>query len=122
MDISVRVSNLNRNKIIERLESLPVLVNSRYDVEKLRVTLAKNLKKRHPIHKKLKTLTNSELFEISQSLSLVVVRRRDRMLSAISSHFFNEFPDAPLTNLVRILDEDAYFDELTTGIVLNISL
>ena len=38
--------------------------------------------------------------------SLPIPKHRDRKMKAILNHFFRECPDAPLTNLYRILEED----------------
>ena len=80
-------------------------------------SLAKELKKKHPLHTKVKMLSNSQLFELCSSLNLKVIRReKGKMSKLIVDYFFTKFPDAPLTNLNRVMDEDAYFAELT-GIV-----
>ena len=83
--------------------------------EKLRKSLAKKYKDNHHIHKKLGTFTNAELNEMCANLSLTVPNREDqRKMKAISNYFFREYPDAPLRNLERIMEEDVYFDQLTS--------
>ena len=117
VDISVRVSHLvDRNEI---LTALGPMANTTHDTKKLKVTLAKQLKDRHPIHKKLKTLSNSLLNKLLANLTLPVPSHRPRKMKAISDYFFREYPDAPLTNLNKIMEEDAYFAELTSGIIFK---
>ena len=82
--------------------------------DKLMKSLAKKLKDRHPIHKKLKTFSNPVLNKLLVNLSLPVPKHRARKMKAISNHFFRKYPDAPLTNLKRVMDEDAYFAQLTS--------
>ena len=115
MDSSVQVSHLDRNEIIQALTELKGLVRADYSEEVLRKSLAFELKKRHPIHDKLKSLSCGQLFNLASGLSLDVIRRKDRMIRPISNYFFENFPEAPLNNLKRILEEDAYFDQLTSG-------
>ena len=93
--------------------ALGALVNENRNTEPLRRSLAIERKKKHPIHQKVKNLNNAELNKLLANLSLPIPRARPRKLKAISDHFFREYPDAPLTNLERIMDEDTYFEELT---------
>ena len=113
VDISVRVSHLvDRNEI---MTALGPMANTIHDTKKLKVTLAKRLKDDHPIHKKLKSLSNSLLNKLLANLTLPVPSHRPRKMKAISDYFFREYPDAPLTNLNKVMEEDAYFAELTSG-------
>ena len=91
------------------------LVDLGQEKERLRKTLAKKLKEKHPIHNKLESFTNAKLNEILVNLSLPVPSHRPRKMKAISDYFFREYPDAPMTNLIRVMEEDAYFAELTSG-------
>ena len=104
MDRSVKVSHMDRNEI---MDALGVLANEEYKTDVLMKTLAKNLKNHHPIHKKLRALSDPQLMELCVSLFAKKIKGRDRKLKSISVHFFQEFPDAPLTNLQRIMDEDS---------------
>ena len=110
MDYSVRVSHLDRNQIKSALGSM---VNVGQNMEKLRKTLAKQRKDQHPIHKMVNSFTNSELNGMLGNLCLPIPKHRPRKMKAISDYFFREYPDAPLTNLKRVLEEDNYFAELT---------
>ena len=110
MDYSIKVSHLDRDQIIEELG----ICNEGRGTEKLRISLAKRLKDKHPIHKKLQSLSSAQLNQMLSNLSLIVKNRQDdRKRKAISDYFFREFPDAPLTNLIKVMEEDAYFAELT---------
>ena len=111
LDYSVRVSHLNRSEIMEELG----LANQGVNTEKHRKTLAKRLKDKHPIHQKVKKFSNHELNSLLSNLSLPIPSHRPRKMKAILDYFFREFPDAPLTNLIRILEEDSYFGQLTSG-------
>ena len=113
MDLSIKVSHLDRKEIMEALMAEGVLANEDYKTEVLMKTLAKNLKNRHPIHKKVETFTNAELRKLCISLSLPS-KAKDRMRKAIAGYFFREYPDAPLSNLNRVLEEDAYYARLTS--------
>ena len=118
VDYSVRVSHLDKNGIEEGL--MAYLVDLGQEKERLRKTLAKKLKEKHPIHNKLESFTNAKLNEILVNLSLPVPSHRPRKMKAISDYFFREYPDAPMTNLIKVMEEDAYFAELTTGIIFHI--
>ena len=86
------------------------------NTQKLQKSLAKELKKNHPIHKKIKALNKQELKQLYVNLSLPKrIKFIPRKMKAISDYFFREYPDAPLTNLERVMDEDAYFDQLTSS-------
>ena len=113
MDYSVRVSNLDKNEIKKALLKCIGLFQDQ-NKERLRKSLAKNLKKKHPIHAKVEMMTSDELFQLCSGLSLHVIRRESgKMQKLIVDHFFEEYPDAPLTNLERIMAEDTYFEQLT---------
>ena len=115
VDYSVRVDNLDKNEIRDALLKCIGLFHGQ-NTERMRKSLAKNLKKLHPIHAKVKMMTTEELFQLCSNLSLNVVRReRGKMSKLIVDYFFIQFPEAPLTNLRRVLEEDAYFAELTSG-------
>ena len=114
VDYSVRVSHLDRDEIKMKIGPS---ANEGYDTEVLRKSLAFHLKKKHPLHDQVGMLTNAQLFGlcVCDSLSLKVTRReKTKMAKLIVDHFFNNYPDAPLTNLQRIMEEDAYFDQLTS--------
>lgn len=111
VDCSVRVTHLDRNEIITRLG---LLVDEGQGTERLGKSLAKQLKQKHPIHNMVVSLTNAELNQICANLSLPIPKHRERKMKAISNHFFREYPDAPLTNLEKIMEEDAYFAQLTS--------
>ena len=113
VDYSVRVSNLDKNEIKKALLKCIGLFQDQ-NKERLRKSLAKNLKKKHPIHAKVEMMTTDELFQLCSGLSLHVTRRESgKMQKLIVDHFFEKFPDAPLTNLERVMEEDAYFAQLT---------
>ena len=113
MDYSVCVSDMNRKEIFHRLVKEKGLVREQ-STEQMRKSLAKELKKKHPIHDKVKMLSSTQLFELCTSLNLKVYRReKGKMSKLIVDHFFNQYPDAPLTDLERVMIEDAYFAELT---------
>ena len=112
MDYSVRVSHLDGNEIRSRLAEKCGLVPNQ-NKEKLRIKLAKTLKKDHPIHKMVKTFSIDKLNDLFASLSLPYEKSKDRKMKKISDYFFQEYPDAPLTNLERIIAEDNYFAKLT---------
>ena len=116
VDYSVRVDNLDGNEIHSRLLETGILPPSQ-NKERLRKLLAKTLKKNHPIHIMVKTFSNDELNDLSVSLSLPYEKSKDRKKKRILDHFFQQYPDAPLTNLKKVLKEDAYFAELTSGII-----
>ena len=60
-------------------------------------------------------LSNTQLFELCSGLNLHVRRReKEKMQKLIVDHFFAQFPDGPLTNLTRIMEEDAHFAEITS--------
>ena len=99
----------------EIMMALGPMTNQVRETERLRKKLAKQLQQSHPIHKKLGRLTDRELMKLSVSLFAKKINGRDRKLKAISDHFFQEFPDAPLRNLQRIMEEDAYFAKLLEG-------
>ena len=111
-DYSVQVSHLNRNEIVKKLGSLaPVGHNT----EALRISLAKKYKDDHPIHRRLKMLSNQRLFDLRRNMIQTSFKKDvKRVLKVMANHFFETFPDAPLTSLDRILEEDAYFAELTS--------
>ena len=111
MDYSVRVDNLDGNEINSRLLDTGTLPPSQ-NKERLRKLLAKILKKDHPLHKMVKTFSIHDLNKLSISLSLPYEKSKDRKKKRISDHFFQEYQDAPLTNLKRVLEEDAYFAHL----------
>ena len=125
MDSSVRVSHLDREVIIMLLKGIKGggWVRDDYKTPVLMKTLAKELKNRHAIHDKLKILSNCQLAEICRQFSLPVLgqKYRPRMMRAISIHFFEEYPEAPLTNLQRILEEGITggANAGPTGIILN---
>ena len=104
MDSSVRVSHLDREVILMLLKARG-WVQKDYKTPVLMNILAKVLKNRHAIHDELKMLSNSQLAGLCREFSLSVrgQKYRPRMMKAISSYFFEEYPDAPLTNLQRIL-------------------
>ena len=107
VDYSVRVSDLNRDEIMMKLGAK---AREGYETEKMRKSLAFNLKKKHPLCYKVKMLSNSQLFRLCSSLSLNITRReKDKMAKLVVDHFFGKFPEAPLTNLKRVMDEDTYF-------------
>ena len=104
MDYSIRVSpHLDRDEIMEKLG---FKANENYRTGQLKGCLAKHLKDRHPIHKKLRSFSDKQLMELCVSLLAKKIKGRDRKLKAISNYFFKEFPDAPLTNLERIMEGD----------------
>ena len=86
--------------------ALGPMSNEIRETERLRKYLAKILKERHPIHKKLRNFSDKQLMKLCVTLFGKKINGRDRKLKAISDHFFQEFPDAPLTNLQMIMDED----------------
>ena len=117
-DYSVQVSNLSRSEIID---GLGAMVDGRQGDNKLRNSLAKKYKMKHPIHQKLETLAKTELYHLCINLSIDVKGKdQKRKKKAISDYFFREYPDAPMTNLIKVMEEDAYFAELTTGIIFHI--
>ena len=112
-DYSVRVDNLDRNEIKDALLKCIGLFQHQ-NTERLRKCIATNWKKKHPIHTKVKMMSSDELFQVCSNLSLGVRRReRGKMSKLIVDYFFAQFAEAPLTNLERIIEEDAYFADLT---------
>ena len=105
---------MDRDEIMAKLGSTS---NEAYLTEVLRKSLAFHLKKKHPLHNRVKLLTNAQLFELCHGLSIKVPRRENaKMVKLVVDYFFSNFPDAPLTNLKKILEEDAYFDQLTSKV------
>ena len=87
-----------------------------YETERLRKTLAQRLKYQHPIHEKIKALNKQEFNQLYFNLSLPKqIKHIPRKMKAIAEYFFREYPDAPLTNLERVLEEDAHFAQLTNA-------
>ena len=118
VDSSVRVSHLDRDEIIMLLKHIKFgVVRENYKTSILKKTLAKELKNRHAIYEKLKMLSNWQLAKLCRQFSLCVrgQKYRPRMMKAVSSYFFEEYPDAPLTNLKRILEEDNADDHFGRG-------
>ena len=115
VDYSIRVDHLDRNGILEQLEGS--LVDVSQDTGRLRKTLAKKLKTNHPIHKTVSSLANAELNKILVNLALPEQKHRQRKMKAIVDYFFRQYPDAPATNFKRVMEEDAYFAKLTSGII-----
>ena len=114
VDYSVQVSHLDRNDIVEKLKNFG-LANVTFNREALRRSLAKKLKKDHPIHIRLEMLSNMELFDLRHNLIQTTFKKdRKRVLSVIANYFFKTFPEAPLSNLDRILEKDNYFTQLTS--------
>ena len=111
MDRSVLVPQ-DRSEI---MAALGPMANQNFSTEKLAKTLAKKLKETHPIHKKIRALSDPQLMNLCVSLFGRKIKGRDRKMKAISNHFFEEFPNAPLRNLERIMEEDTYFAQLTSG-------
>ena len=116
-DYSIQVTYLNRSEIMKRLGPM---ANEKYGTKQMMTCLAKKLKNEHPIHNKVQLLPN--LFQLCSSLSLQVPKRDNRkMKKLIVDHFFETYPDAPLTNLNRVLEEDAYFAEpKSIGIIIYV--
>ena len=113
VDYSVRVDSLDKTEIREALAECVGLFQDQ-SLQRLRNSLAKHWKKKHPIHTKVKRMSTDELFQVCSNLSLGVRRReRGKMSKLIVDYFFTQFAEAPLTNLQRVLEEDAYFAELT---------
>ena len=113
-DYSVRVSHLERSEIVEALKKQKGLVKENVNKEQMRKSLATDLKKKHPLHDKVKMLSNDQLFQLCDSLSLDVPRRENtKMRRLVVNHFFINHPEAPLTHLERVMQEDAYFAKLT---------
>ena len=111
-DYSVRVDNLGRNEIMFELG----IAREEYSTKVLQKTLAKKRKKDHPIHKRLQMLSNQDLFDLRQNLIQTKFKKdRRRILTVMANYFFENFMEAPLTNLNRILEEDSYFAKLTSG-------
>ena len=107
------MSHLDRNGIVTKLSSIG-LANISFNKEALRRSLAKKLKKDHPIHRRLESLSNQELFDLRRNLIQTAFKKdRKRVLTVMANHFFETFPEAPLTNMERILKEDDYFAQLT---------
>ena len=105
-DYSVRVSDLDRKQIMEGLVKYKGPVSNTGETERMRTTLRIRLKAKHPIHDKLKILTGTQLFVVCRGLSIDVPKRdKKKMTKLIVDHFFGQYPDAPLTNLQRILKE-----------------
>ena len=106
VDSSVRVSHLDREVILMLLKARG-WVQKDYKTPVLMNILAKVLKNRHAIHDELKMLSNYQLAELCREFSLPVKgqKYRPRMIKALSIHFFEDYPDAPLTNLQRVLKE-----------------
>ena len=109
-DYSVRVDNLGRDEIMFELGN----AREEYNTKVLQKTLAKKRKKDHPIHKRLQMLSNQELFDLRRNLIQTAFKKdRKRVLTVMANHFFETFPEAPLTNMDRIMKEDDYFAQLT---------
>ena len=114
LDYSIQVSNLNRTEIIEALREEKGLFKEGVSEARLRNSLAVLRKKNHPLHDKVKLLSNDQLFQLCHSLSLDVPRReKAKMARLVVNHFFSNYPESPLTNLNRVMEEDTYFAELT---------
>ena len=62
-------------------------------------------------------LSNWQLAKLCRQFSLCVrgQKYRPRMMKAVSSYFLEEYLDAPLTNLQRILEEDNADDQFGQG-------
>ena len=117
VDYSVRVSHLNRKQLMKKLGPL---APQNYDDKRLSTALAKVLKTDHPIHRKIQTFSKEQLHQICVILSLPTWNRdKGRRQKSVSTYFFREYPDAPLTNLNRILEEDACFAQLTSIVSLH---
>ena len=111
MDYSVMVSDLKREEI---MRGLGLLGDESQGTEKLGKSLAKNRKKNHPIHRRLQLLSNAQLFALRRNLIPTPFKKdRKRILTVMANYFFEKFPETPLTNLTRILEEDEWFAELT---------
>ena len=110
VDYSVRVDNLGRNEIMFELG----IAREAYKTEVLQRTLAKRRKKDHPIHRRLQMLSNLQLFDLRRNVIPTKFKKdRKRILTVMANYFFENFMEAPLTNLNRILEEDSYFANLT---------
>ena len=97
------------------------MANENYRTSQMIVSLAKKKKDDHPIHRRLKMLSNQRLFELRRNLIQTPFKKDvKRVLKVIANYFFDTFPDAPLTNLDRIMGEDAYFAELTSIVYFGI--
>ena len=117
VDYSVQVSHLDREEIMMKLGTS---AREAYTTEVMRKSLTFHLKKKHPLHKRVKQLKSAQLFELCHGLSIRVPRReKAKMEKLVKDHFFSNFPDAPLTNLNRIMEEDIYFAELTGKGIIN---
>ena len=95
-DYSVRVSHLDRSEIQEALIKQKGLVRV-VDVnkEQMRKSLAYHLKKKHPLHDRVKMLSNDQLFQLCSNLSLKITRReKDKMTRLVVDHFFRNYPEA----------------------------
>ena len=117
IDSSVRVSHLNREVVVRLLKEIKGLVREDYSEAVLKKTLAKELKDRHAIHDKLKMLSYSQLAQLCGQFSLHGIQKqryKPRMMKAISKYCFEQYPDAPLTNLQRFLEKDNT-SQLTSG-------
>ena len=91
------------------LKNIKGLVREDYSDSVLKKSLAKELKNRHAIHDRLKILSPHQLAQVCGQLSLHGVQKqryRPRMMKAISNYCFRKYPDAPLTNLQKIMESN----------------
>ena len=106
-----------RNQVMDALVPYIGLVNSRKGLKDLKKSLYHHLTKNHPIHDALGSLSAKDVRRLRLNLHLDAVKGGyvERNKKVLARYFFEKFPDAPLTNLNRILEEDSYFDQLTSG-------
>ena len=111
-----------REQIIDALVPYIGLVGNRKQTKDLAKNLYYHLTNKHPIHDKLESLSSKDLKWLRRKLHLVMVKGGEikRYKKPIACYFFEKFPEAPLTNLQRVMEEAGNSDNAgITGIIFN---
>ena len=93
-DYSVQVPN-DRDMVIDKLSKYMLVRN--YVTKRLQAALSKKLREKHPIHDKLRSLPNADLYKLCEFQELnIIIKKKDRtkVLKAIADKVF-EYERSP---------------------------
>ena len=109
-------SNLEREEILALLNQ----TSSVQGKAKLKITLKNFLIKNHPIYDFLGQLTNNSL-KVACEIIFKKTGNRDysRIRKALANEMFKQFPRAPLTSLVWILENEKLPNETDFNVILK---
>ena len=116
MDYSVDVENLKRPEVLAQLKQYNISLSGRHSTKQLKNTLQNQMKKIHPIHSYLTSLSNQDIKAIANHLKIRVdTYQHKRIRAKIAKYFFAHNAKEPVLALKNLLENKCpkNEDELT---------